>query len=201
MREAEANNVLPLNDMQVTGKDLPTFMKLMFQVPVPHSGRYVYYPGTSPIPEKNAANNHAVSFKILAEVVIEAGTQGVIFAQGSRFGGHALYVKDGKVSYVHNFLGIPPMQVLKPRCRLPADTSSESNSPRSDPASTTKPTGRRRCTSTKPLATGQALDEPTLAGLRRAAPRRRPDHRRAVALDERNRQWMARVAGIRAVQL
>ena len=52
MREAEASNVLPLNDMQVTGKDLPTFMKLMFQVPVPPSGRYVYYPGTSPIPEK-----------------------------------------------------------------------------------------------------------------------------------------------------
>ena len=36
------------------------------------------------------------------------GTEGVIFAHGSRFGGHALFVKDGKVTYAYNFLGIPP---------------------------------------------------------------------------------------------
>ena len=33
----------------------------------------------------------------------EAG--GVIFSQGSRFGGHALYVKDGRLVYVYNFVG------------------------------------------------------------------------------------------------
>jgi hypothetical protein len=32
----------------------------------------------------------------------------VIFAQGSRFGGCSLFVKDGKLIYVDNFLGIPP---------------------------------------------------------------------------------------------
>lgn len=36
----------------------------------------------------------------------------MIFAQGSRFGGHSLFVKDGKLSYVVNFLGIPPEQEL-----------------------------------------------------------------------------------------
>ena len=36
----------------------------------------------------------------------------MIFAQGSRFGGHALFVKDGKLYYVYNFLGIPPEQRL-----------------------------------------------------------------------------------------
>ena len=35
---------------------------------------------------------------------------GVIFAHGSRFGGHALFIKDHKLHYVCNFLGIPPVQ-------------------------------------------------------------------------------------------
>jgi hypothetical protein len=34
----------------------------------------------------------------------------VIVAQGSRFGGYSLFVKDGKLTYVYNFLGIPPEQ-------------------------------------------------------------------------------------------
>jgi hypothetical protein len=33
----------------------------------------------------------------------EAG--GVLFSHGARFGGHALYVKDGKLKYVYNFVG------------------------------------------------------------------------------------------------
>ena len=33
----------------------------------------------------------------------EAG--GVIFSQGSRFGGHALYVTDGRLKYVYNWIG------------------------------------------------------------------------------------------------
>ncbi|MBV9577840.1 MAG: hypothetical protein JO057_04535 [Chloroflexi bacterium] len=35
-------------------------------------------------------------------------SQGVIFAQGSRFGGHALYVQNGALTYAYNFLGVPP---------------------------------------------------------------------------------------------
>jgi len=34
----------------------------------------------------------------------------VILAQGSRFGGYSLFVKDGELRYVYNFLGIPPEQ-------------------------------------------------------------------------------------------
>jgi len=29
----------------------------------------------------------------------------VLFAHGSRFGGHALYVKDNRLHYVNNFVG------------------------------------------------------------------------------------------------
>jgi arylsulfatase len=37
---------------------------------------------------------------------------GVIFAHGSRFGGHTVFVKGGKLYYVYNFLGIAPEQQL-----------------------------------------------------------------------------------------
>jgi hypothetical protein len=106
--EARANNVLPLNDLAVATKDLETFLAMEFKVPVPPSGQYTYYPGTTAVPERNAANVHGVSYKALAEVEFTGDTEGVIFASGSRFGGHALFVKDGKLVYAYNFLGVPP---------------------------------------------------------------------------------------------
>jgi len=107
MAEAKANNVLPLNDMGP--RELGT-SGVLYRVAVPPSGQYTYYPGTSEVPEQLAANTHNVSYKILAEVDFAEGSQGVVFAQGSRFGGHALFVKDGNLTYVFNFLGIPPEQ-------------------------------------------------------------------------------------------
>ncbi len=73
------------------------------------------------IPERSAANVHGVSYKIAAEVEFTPETQGVIFAHGSRFGGHALVVKDGQVHYVYNFLGIPP----EDRVSAPVPTSGK----------------------------------------------------------------------------
>jgi arylsulfatase len=110
LEEAKANNVLPLNDLQVIGnpKDYETFIEMQFHVAVPPSGKYTYYPDTSEIPEHSAANVHNVSYRVLAEVDFTADTKGVIFAHGSRFGGHALFVKDGQLTYAYNFLGIPP---------------------------------------------------------------------------------------------
>jgi arylsulfatase len=108
LEEARKYDVLPLNDMQVTGKDLETFLAMEFNVPVPPSGQYTYYPHTSAVPERAAANVHAVSYKALAEVELTDSASGVIFAAGSRFGGHSLFVKDGQLTYAYNFLGIPP---------------------------------------------------------------------------------------------
>ena len=34
------------------------------------------------------------------------GARGVLFAQGARFGGQALYVKDNRLHYVYNFVGM-----------------------------------------------------------------------------------------------
>ena len=77
----------------------------------PARDRYVYYPGTAPVPEGVAVNVRNRSYKILANVEItDADAGGVIFAHGSRFGGHALFIKDHKLHYVYNFLGIKPEQ-------------------------------------------------------------------------------------------
>lgn len=107
MEEAKRNNVLPLSDLGLMG-----IMKMEFKPPVPPSGQFVYYPGTSEVPEHSAANTHGVSFKVLADVEFTPRTKGVIFAHGSRFGGHSLFVKNGKLTYTYNFLGIAPEQKL-----------------------------------------------------------------------------------------
>ncbi|HEY7604877.1 MAG TPA: arylsulfatase [Gaiellaceae bacterium] len=107
LEEAKKNDVLPLNDM---GPHELGTSGILYRVPVPPSGRYTYYPGTSEVPEQLAAGTHNVSFKILAEVEFTGDSQGVIVAQGSRFGGFSLFVKGGTLTYAYNFLGIPPEQ-------------------------------------------------------------------------------------------
>jgi arylsulfatase len=107
-QEAEQNNVLPLSDLGATGEELEKRLALEYHVAVPPSGRYTYYPGTTEVPEHSAANVHGVSYKVLAEVEFAGDSEGVIFAHGSRFGGHSLFVKDGTLTYAYNFLGIPP---------------------------------------------------------------------------------------------
>jgi arylsulfatase A-like enzyme len=68
--------------------------------------RYVYYPNTAEVPESASVNIRNRSYAIRAEVEIPAGgAEGVIFNQGSRFGGHGLYMKDGRLHYLYNWLG------------------------------------------------------------------------------------------------
>ncbi len=68
--------------------------------------QYVYFPGGAEIPESVAPNIRNRSYTIAAEVEIETPEAGgVLISQGSRFGGHALYVKDGKLKYAYNFVG------------------------------------------------------------------------------------------------
>ena len=107
LSEAKKNNVLPLNDV-----DSHTIHEMEYHQEAPSSGQYVYYPGTSEIPEASAVRTLGSSFKAFAEVEFTGTSQGVIFAQGSRFGGYTMFVKDGKLVFVYNFLGIPPEQRL-----------------------------------------------------------------------------------------
>jgi arylsulfatase A-like enzyme len=146
--EARANNVLPLSDLAASGEQVEQRLSLEYHVPVPPSGQYTYYPGTTEVPEHSAANTHAVSFKILAEVDFTDASQGVIVAQGSRFGGYSLFVKDGTLTYVYNFIGIPP----ETRITAPAPRSGRHivgvEFTRNAPASVVSPTGRSSSTST-----------------------------------------------------
>jgi len=104
--EARTNLVLPIDDRsptEILGIERPSEEAVR--------DRYVYFPGTSAVPEGVAVNVRNRSFKILANVEItDADAAGVIFAHGSRFGGHALFIKDHKLHYVYNFLGIKPEQ-------------------------------------------------------------------------------------------
>jgi arylsulfatase len=104
--EAEKNLVLPLDDRSAVEQ-----LGIERPAEEPARERYVYYPGTSPVPEGVAVNCRGRSYKILADVEItDPNCSGVIFAHGSRFGGHTLFLKDKKLYYVSNFLGIKPEQ-------------------------------------------------------------------------------------------
>jgi arylsulfatase len=112
LSEAKKYHVLPLMDIALTA-----LHPLEYKAAVPPDGRYTYYPGTTEIPEASAAPTLGRSFKITAQVELTGNPQGVVFAQGSRFGGYALFAKGGKLYFVYNFLGIPPEQRLS--CAMP----------------------------------------------------------------------------------
>jgi arylsulfatase len=103
--EADRNFVLPLDDR--TALELLTIPHPLEEPP---RTRYIYHPGTTQIPETSAVNVRGRSYKIIADVDITGKAAGVIFAHGSRFGGHTLFIKNQKLYYVYNFLGIKPEQ-------------------------------------------------------------------------------------------
>jgi arylsulfatase len=109
--EAGANSALPLDDRGPV-EILTTPRPVMS----PPRDVYVYYPGMSEVPESQAVNVRNRSYSIGALVDIPApGAAGVLFAHGSRFGGHALYVKDSRLHYVYNFVGNEEQHVTADR--------------------------------------------------------------------------------------
>jgi arylsulfatase len=107
-QEARKNNAYPLDDRTATEI-------LTVERPTEETVRdsYTYYANTSQVPEAVAVNVRGKSYKIISNVEIkDANASGVIFAHGSRFGGHSLFIKDKKLYYVYNFLGIKQQQVV-----------------------------------------------------------------------------------------
>jgi hypothetical protein len=73
----------------------------------PPRDRYVYFPDAAEVPESAAVNLRNRSYSIAVEVEIAStDASGVLFSHGARFGGHALYVKDRRLKYVYNFVGL-----------------------------------------------------------------------------------------------
>ncbi len=99
---AGRNNVFPLDDRTAAER-------LLDPRPSAATNRdeFTYYPGTADIPEAVAPNIRNRSYSIRGEIEVTGDApSGVIVAQGSRFGGHSLFVKDGALHYAYNFLGI-----------------------------------------------------------------------------------------------
>ena len=70
--------------------------------------------------ENTLVNVKNQSKTITAEVEIpKSGANGVILAQGGRFGGWSLYTKDGKPAYTYNFLGLSQDTVAS-KSKIPA---------------------------------------------------------------------------------
>ena len=104
MKEAERYRVLPIDD-----RLLVRFDPAMAGRPDLMAGRksLTVYEGMTGMMENAFINVKNQSVTITADVQIPAGgANGVILAQGGRFGGWSLYVKDGKPAYTYNFVGL-----------------------------------------------------------------------------------------------
>ena len=67
----------------------------------------LFFPGMGRLSENSVVNIKNKSFSVTAEVEVPAGgASGVIIAQGGRFGGWCVYLKDGSAKFVYNVLGI-----------------------------------------------------------------------------------------------
>ncbi len=106
--EAGANGAFPLDDRSAL-----EIMITPRPVLSPPRNRYIYFPDTAEVPESQAVNVRNRSYGIGALVDIPApGAQGVLFAHGSLFGGHSLYIKDDRLHYVYNFVGMAQQTVV-----------------------------------------------------------------------------------------
>jgi arylsulfatase len=106
--EAGANGAFPLDDRVAV--ELLSAPRPQLAAP---ATRYLYFPGTGPVPEEQTPPVRGRSFVIEAIVDIPDGhAEGVLFALGSRFGGHALYVKNNRLHYINNYVGIEEQQVV-----------------------------------------------------------------------------------------
>jgi arylsulfatase len=106
--EATKYNVLPLDDrgaerLEPSLAGRPTLI---------HGRSQLFFPGMGRLSENSVVSIKNKSFSVTAEVEVPPGeTNGVIIAQGGRFGGWALYAKDGNARFVYNVLGIQQFTV------------------------------------------------------------------------------------------
>ena len=99
--EARKYQGLPLSDLNVLemlGRTRPGLAG--------ERDRYVYYPGTAEVPLGACVPLRGRSFALLARVRLDRpDAAGVLIKQGARHGGHVLFLRDGHLHYVYNFLG------------------------------------------------------------------------------------------------
>src|SRR5436309_2772127 len=105
--EAGANQAFPLDDRSAL-----EIMITPRPVLSPPRDRYIYFPDTAEVPESQAVNIRNRSYVLGASVnLLDAGVRRAVCAHGSRFGGHTLYVKDNRLHYVYNFVGMAEQKI------------------------------------------------------------------------------------------
>ena len=99
--EAAKYNGLPLADMNI----LETLMRSRPYL-VGDRTTFTYYPNTAEVGIGAAVEIRGQTFSVLAEVTVDTtGAEGVIFKQGGAHGGHVLFIQDGRLHYIYNFMG------------------------------------------------------------------------------------------------
>jgi arylsulfatase len=117
LKEAETNQVLPIDD-----RSLERFNAALVGRPDIMAGRtsVTLAEGMAGMQENVFINVKNKSLTITAEVEIPpGGANGTIIAQGGRFGGWALSVKDGKPQYDYNWLGMQRTTIASPQALSP----------------------------------------------------------------------------------
>ena len=125
MKEASENRVLPIDDRLIERIVASTAGR-----PDLMEGRtsLTLSEGMGSMSENVFINIKNRSLSITAEVEIPmAGANGVILAQGGRFGGWSLYLKDGKPTYCYNFVGMQEYKVASPSAMAPGKATIRMN--------------------------------------------------------------------------
>ncbi|CAN5473936.1 sulfatase-like hydrolase/transferase [soil metagenome] len=108
--EADKYNGLPLGDLNI----FETLTRFRPYLSVDRKN-FTYYPGTAEVGVGAAVELRGQSFSVLAEVVVESeDVQGVLLKQGAGHGGHVLFIQDGRLQYVYNFMGEDEQAVSAP---------------------------------------------------------------------------------------
>ena len=101
--EATKYNVLPMDDRMMER----AIAEIAGRPSLIHGNSQLFFAGMGRLSENSVVNIKNKSFSVTAEVEVpDGGVEGVIIAQGGRFGGWALYLKEGKATFVYNVLGI-----------------------------------------------------------------------------------------------
>ena len=80
--------------------------------PFPARNSYTYWPHTTHIDNEAAVNVRMRPFSVVAYARVPQGAEGVLIAQGGRFAGWSFFIKDGKLIYEHNYLGLERYRVV-----------------------------------------------------------------------------------------
>jgi arylsulfatase len=106
--EATKYNVIPIDDR--VGERLNS--DLAGRPVLVHGRSQIFFSGMGRLSENSVVNMKNKSFTVTSNVTVpDSGAQGVIIAQGGRFGGWAVYAKGGRLKFLYNVLGLQEFPV------------------------------------------------------------------------------------------